>query len=79
MRIEDRKAQRPDGAGTARPSAVRVLTREQWLSFESKRLLNRLFGGRLAPLVAHFGQHHRLSKQDIADLKRLVAEMDDDG
>jgi predicted transcriptional regulator len=30
-----------------------VLTREQWLSFESKRLLNRLFGGRLAPLVAH--------------------------
>ena len=56
-----------------------VLTREQWLSFESKRLLNRLFGGRLAPLVAHFGQHHRLTRQDIADLKRLVAEMDDDG
>jgi predicted transcriptional regulator len=55
-----------------------VLTREQWLSFESKRLLNRLFGGRLAPLVAHFGQHHRLTKQDLADLKRLVAEMDDD-
>lgn len=56
-----------------------VLTREQWLSIESKRLLNRLFGGKLAPLVAHFGEHHRLSRQDIADLKRLVAEMDDDG
>ena len=57
---------------------VPVLTREQWLSFESTRLLDRLFGGRVAPLVAHFGQHHRLSKQDIADLKRLIAEMNDD-
>jgi BlaI family penicillinase repressor len=58
---------------------VPVLTREQWLSFESTRLLDRLFGGRVAPLVAHFGQHHRLSKQDIADLKRLIAEMNDEG
>ncbi|MGB9329902.1 MAG: BlaI/MecI/CopY family transcriptional regulator [Steroidobacteraceae bacterium] len=58
---------------------VPVLTREQWLSFESTRLLDRLFGGRVAPLVAHFGQHHRLSKQDIADLKRLIAEMIDEG
>lgn len=54
-----------------------VLTRDQWLSFESKRLLGRLFGGRLAPLVAHFGQHHKLTRQDVAELKRLVAEMDD--
>ncbi len=58
---------------------VPVLTREQWLSFESTRLLERLFGGRVAPLVAHFGQHHRLTKQDIADLKQLIAEMNDDG
>jgi BlaI family transcriptional regulator, penicillinase repressor len=55
-----------------------VLTRERWLSFESRRLLKRLFGGRLAPLVAHFGQHHRLSKQDIAELKSLIAQMSDD-
>ena len=58
---------------------VPVLTREQWLSFESTRVLDRVFGGRVAPLVAHFSQHHRLSKQDIADLKRLIAEMNDDG
>jgi BlaI family transcriptional regulator, penicillinase repressor len=55
-----------------------VLTRERWLSFESQRLLKRLFGGRLAPLVAHFGQHHRLTKQDIAELKSLIARMSDD-
>ena len=42
-------------------------------------MMDRLFGGRVAPLVAHFGQHDRLSKQDIADLKRLIAEMNDEG
>jgi len=56
-----------------------VLTRERWLSMESQRLINRLFGGRIAPLVAHFGAHHRLSKKDVAELKRIVSEMDDDG
>jgi BlaI family transcriptional regulator, penicillinase repressor len=54
-----------------------VLMREQWLSDESKGFLNRLFNGRVAPLVAHFGQHEKLSKKDIADLKRLIAEWDD--
>jgi BlaI family penicillinase repressor len=54
-----------------------VLTREQWLSDESRGFLNRMFNGRVAPLVAHFGQHEKLSKKDIADLKRLIAEWDD--
>jgi predicted transcriptional regulator len=56
-----------------------VLTRDEWLSHESKGLLDRLFGGRVAPLVAHFGRHGKLSKKDVAELKRLIAEMDDDG
>jgi BlaI family transcriptional regulator, penicillinase repressor len=54
-----------------------VLTREQWLSDESKGFLNRLFNGRVDPMVAHFGQHEKLSKKDIADLKRIIAEWDD--
>jgi predicted transcriptional regulator len=55
-----------------------VLTRDDWLSGESKGLLDRLFGGRVAPLVAHFGRHGKLSKKDITELKRMIAEMDDD-
>jgi BlaI family transcriptional regulator, penicillinase repressor len=55
-----------------------VLTRDQWLSSESEGLIERLFGGRVAPLVAHFSRHRRLSKRDIADLKRLILELDDD-
>lgn len=55
---------------------VPILTREQWLSAESKGLLDRLFGGRVAPLVAHFSRHRRLSKQDLDELKRLIAELE---
>jgi predicted transcriptional regulator len=55
-----------------------VLTRDQWLSSESTGLLDRLFGGRVAPLVAHFGRHGKLSRKDIAELKRMIAEMEDE-
>jgi BlaI family penicillinase repressor len=54
-----------------------VLTREDWLANESKGFLDRLFDGRVAPLVSHFSQHKKLSKKDIADLKRLIEELDD--
>ena len=55
-----------------------VITRDEWVLTESKSLLDRLFAGRVAPLAAHFSQHGKLSKRDIADLKRLIAEIDDD-
>jgi BlaI family transcriptional regulator, penicillinase repressor len=54
-----------------------VLQRDQWLAAESKGFLDRLFDGRVAPLVSHFSQHKKLSKKDIADLKRLIQELDD--
>lgn len=54
-----------------------LLQRDQWLAAESKGFLDRLFGGRVAPLVSHFSQHKKLSKKDIADLKRLIQELDD--
>lgn len=56
-----------------------VLKREQWLAAESKGFLDRLFDGRVAPLVSHFSQHKKLSKKDIADLRRLIKELDDGG
>lgn len=55
-----------------------VLKREQWVTSESEGMLDRLFGGRVAPLVAHFGKHRNLSKADIDELKRLIEEMGDD-
>ena len=55
-----------------------VLKRVDWVQHESEGLLDRLFGGRVAPLVAHFSERSKLSKKDIADLKRLIGEMDRD-
>ena len=54
-----------------------VLKRDQWVSSESVGMLERLFGGRVAPLVAHFGKHRKLSSEDIAELKKLIGELDD--
>lgn len=54
-----------------------VLQREAWVLEESQGLLQRLFGGRVAPLVAHFSEHRKLSRKDIAELRRLLEELDD--
>lgn len=55
-----------------------VLQREDWVLGESQGLLQRLFDGRVAPLVAHFSEHRQLSKADIADLRKLIEELDDE-
>lgn len=54
-----------------------ILAREAWLARESESLVQRLFGGRIAPLVAHFGSQRKLSRADIAELRKLIDEMDD--
>lgn len=53
------------------------LKREDWVMEESRGLLDRLFDGRVAPLVAHFSQHRKLSRKDIAELRKLIEEIDD--
>ena len=53
-----------------------VLQKEVWLQQESQGFLNRLFQGRLAPLVAHFSQQQNLSAQDIADIKKIIQELE---
>ena len=54
-----------------------LLKREAWVLEESRGLLDRLFDGRVAPLVAHFSQQRKLSRKDIAELRKLLEELDD--
>ncbi len=54
-----------------------LVTRDDWVAEQSDSLLDRLFGGRVAPLVAHFAEHRKLTPKDLADLKKLIAEIDD--
>ncbi len=53
-----------------------ILKRDVWLRSQSTNLLDRLFGGRVAPLVAHFSEHRKLTRDDIAELKRIVAKLE---
>ncbi len=55
-----------------------LLSREAWMTTESQGLLDRLFGGQLAPLVAHFTKERAMTPEDRARLRRLVAELDAD-
>jgi predicted transcriptional regulator len=69
------------GAISAQPQGRRylyapVLQRDAWLHSQSAGLLDRLFDGQVAPLVAHFGRHRKLSKKDIEELKKLIREME---
>ena len=54
-----------------------VLKRQAWVLGESQGLIERLFDGRVAPLVAHFSAHRKLSSEDIAELRQLLEELDD--
>ncbi|MGV8960974.1 MAG: BlaI/MecI/CopY family transcriptional regulator [Stenotrophomonas sp.] len=55
-----------------------LVEREAWVLEESAGLLQRLFDGKVAPLVAHFSQHRRLSRDDVAELRKLLEELDDE-
>lgn len=53
-----------------------TMSREDYVSQASRSLLDRLFGGKVAPLVSHFAEQRKLSKRDIAALRRLLDELD---
>jgi len=49
-----------------------LVARAAYVQAESQGLLNRLFDGRLAPMVSHLSQARALSAEDIAELKKLI-------
>jgi len=55
---------------------VALAPREAWVTAEGQGLLDRLFGGQVAGLVDHFTRERAVSADDLARLKRLVAELD---
>jgi predicted transcriptional regulator len=54
-----------------------LVTRADYVQGESQGLLDRLFGGELAPLVAHYAKHRNLSASEVARLKRLIEGLED--
>lgn len=54
-----------------------ALEKEAFALAESETLLDRLFGGEVAPLVAQFAQRRSLSPQDRERLRAIIDAMDD--
>jgi BlaI family transcriptional regulator, penicillinase repressor len=52
-----------------------LVAREDYVKGESRRLVDRLFGGKFMPLVAHLATQEKLSAQDIAEIEALLREM----
>ncbi len=52
-----------------------VVARNDYVSAESKQLVDRLFGGKVSPLVAHLAQQEALSADDIAEIQALLTAM----
>jgi BlaI family penicillinase repressor len=71
------------GAVAAEPEGRRFLYRPlisqaDYLHSESKGLIERLFQGQIGPFVAQFSEREKLSATDVAHLKRLIQDYEDD-
>ncbi len=51
------------------------IAREAYVGGESRRLVDRLFGGRAAPLFAHLAEADALTEDDIAEIEALLQEL----
>ena len=69
------QSKRENGRTYYRP----LVQRDDYLLSESRGFLDRIFGGQLAPFVSHFTEHQKLTPEDRARLKALIAKLDDDG
>jgi BlaI family transcriptional regulator, penicillinase repressor len=49
-----------------------LLARDAVVAQESERLVDRLLGGRVSPLVAHLAAREALSAEDIAEIEEII-------
>jgi predicted transcriptional regulator len=52
-----------------------AIEREDYVAEESGRLLDRMFAGRVTPLVAQLAARDRLSQADIEEIEALLKEL----
>ncbi len=52
-----------------------LVARADHAAGDVKRLVDRLFGGRLSPLVAHLAEQEALSPKDIVEIEALLKEL----
>lgn len=55
-----------------------LIRREDYVHEESRKLVERLFGGRITPFVTQFAERQDLSREEVEELKRLIERLDHD-
>lgn len=55
-----------------------LLERDAYRQSESQSLVERLFSGKISPLVAGFAKNKDLKKEDIEELKDIIAKWEKD-
>jgi len=49
-----------------------LIERDQLAGAQAGRLVDKLFGGRVSPLVAHLAERRDLEPEDLAELEKLI-------
>jgi predicted transcriptional regulator len=52
-----------------------LVERDTYLTGVSRNFVNRLFGGKVMPLVAHLAEADELSADDIREIEQLLREL----
>lgn len=52
-----------------------TIARDDYVARESRKLVDRLFGGRITPLVAQLAERDELTPEDIAEIEALLKEL----
>ena len=63
---------RPDGR---RYLYTALIARSDYVGGESRRLVDRLFGGKAASLVAHLAETEALTDDDLSEIEALLKEL----
>lgn len=53
-----------------------LMRQEDYAHQQSRNLIDRLFGGRVAPFITQFSERERLSPEDLEELRRLVRRLE---
>ncbi len=52
-----------------------LLERKAYVDSESQRFVDRLFGGKFMPLVAHLAEKEKLSAEEIVEIEKILKDL----
>jgi BlaI family penicillinase repressor len=55
-----------------------LISRADYAHAESRKLVDRLFNGRIAAFVTQFSEREDLSREEITEIRRLIERLDRD-